>query len=351
VTNIEEISPTTLYEREPLVRAGALCALYIVGESIVDPLTLPLILFMHGKLLGGHVQMNTEITNGKYDGKNKYWILNDGQFKSRIVINCAGLFGDFVEQIRINQQSSSTSTFTIMPRMGQFSVYLSPTSQSSIKSILLPMPTKFTKGIIVYPNLFHQIIVGPTAKTQQDRSQAPVKSDVTEMLYEKVTELIPTFSRSKYEYIGSYTGIRPATEFSDYQIHSYNELQWICCGGIRSTGLTSSLAIGEFVCEKLNDMINIKHQLCCEGYSSERYLHSLEQLKAMFTLTPIGLQPNIVVGESKLSSISTGNIQMSDHIKPSNLQIDCAGDFYDISHSLLKLAWTTRESSSVGSQV
>ena len=71
----------------------------------------------------------------------------------------------------------------------------------------------------------------------------------------------------------------------------------------------------------------------------------------MFTLTPIGLQPNIVVDESNLSSPSTGNIQISDHIKPSNLQIDCAGDFYDISHSLLKLAWTTKDPSSVGSQV
>jgi glycerol-3-phosphate dehydrogenase len=351
VIDVEEISSITLYEREPLLRSGALCAVYIAGESIVDPLTLPLILFLHGKILGGHVQMNTEITNGKYDSENKYWTLNDGQFKSRIVINCAGLFGDVVEQIRINQQSSSVSTFTIQPRMGQFSVYSSPTSQPPIKSILLPMPTKFTKGIIVYPNLFNQIIVGPTAETQHDRSQAPIKSDVTEMLYDKVTELIPSFSKEKYEYIGSYTGIRPATEFSDYQIHSYNEFQWICCGGIRSTGLTSSLAIGEYVSEKLNDMINITHQLCCAGYSSERYYRSLEQLKAMFTLTSIGLQPNMVVSESKLSLPLTGNIQLGDDVKSSNLRINCNGEFYDISHSLLKLAWTTENSSTVDSQL
>ena len=351
MVDIEEISSAILYEREPFLRSGALCALCIAGECIVDPLTLPLILFMHSKILDGHVQMNTEITKGKYDWENNYWILNDGQIQSRVIINCAGLFGDFVEQIRINQQTSSTSTFTIQPRMGQFSVYSSTTLQSPIKSILLPIPTKFTKGIIVYPNLFNQIIVGPTAEAQHDRSQAPIKSDVTQMLHQKVNELIPTFSTSEYKYIGSYTGIRPATEYSDYQIHSYNELQWICCGGIRSTGLTSSLAIGEYVCEKLNDMINIKHQLCCTGYSSERYYRSLKQLKAMFILTSTGLQPNIVADESELSSTLTGNIQFGDNIKVSNLKIDCAGEFYGISHSLLKLAWATGESSLTDSKL
>ena len=30
-------------------------------------------------------------------------------------------------------------------------------------------------------------------------------------------------------------------------------------------------------------------------------------------------------------------------IKPLNLKIDCAGEIFDISHSLLKLAWTTKD--------
>ncbi|CAF0804108.1 unnamed protein product [Rotaria sordida] len=346
VTDVEEISSTTLYKREPHLCTDALHALYIPGECIVDPLTLPLILYVQSKLLGGHVQMNTKIINGKYDSEKKYWLLNDGEFKSRIVINCAGLYGDYIEQIRINQQISSTSTFTIQPRMGQFSVYSSSTLELPIKSIILPLPTKFTKGIIVYPNLFNQIIIGPTAETQQDRSQASVKSDINNILYNKITELIPIFSKLNYQHIGSYTGIRPATEYSDYQIQSYNDLQWVCCGGIRSTGLSSSLAIGEYICDKLNEMIHIKHELVCEGYSSERYYHSLEQLKSMFILTSNGLQPNLIVNESKIlattTTMTTGAIQLGENMKSLNLKIDCAGEIFDISHLLLKLAWMTK---------
>ncbi len=89
-------------------------------------------------------------------------------------------------------------------------------------------------------------------------------------------------------------------------------------------------------------MINIKSQVYYEGYSSERYYHSLEQLKSIFILTSNGLQPNIIINESKLITKSIGDIEFGDHIKSLNLKIDCAGEVLDISHSLLKLAWTTR---------
>lgn len=285
--------------------------------------------------------MNTEILNGKYDSEKKYWILNNGQFQSRLIINCAGLYGDYIEQIRLNQQNSSLSAFTIQPRIGQFSVYSS--SPLPIKSIILPIPTKFTKGIIIYPNLFNQIIIGPTAETQIDRSEAPVKSDINKILYQKINELIPTFANLDYKHIGSYTGIRPATEYFDYQIQSYNDFSWICCGGIRSTGLTSSLAIGEYICQIINDMNDIKSQLYCEGYSSEKYYQSLEYLKSIFILTSNGLQPKIIKHDLNVESKSVGDIEFGNNIKSLNLKIDCAGEIFDISHSLLKLAWTTQD--------
>lgn len=302
---------------------------------------------MQSKFFGGHIQMNTEIIDGKYDVEKKVWILNNGQFQGRLIINCAGLYGDYIEQIRLKQESSLLSTFTIQPRIGQFSVYSSSSPSISllpIKSIILPIPTKFTKGIIVYPNLFNQIIVGPTAETQIDRIQAPIKSTINKILSEKIYDLIPTFSNFNYHHIGSYTGIRPATEYSDYQIKSYHDFPWICCGGIRSTGLTSSLAIGEYVNELINEMNNIKSQsFSCEGYSLEKYLQSLDYLKSIFNLTSNGLQPKLIINQSNIESKSVGNIEINDNIKVSNLAIDCSGEIFYISHSLLKLAWTTNE--------
>jgi glycerol-3-phosphate dehydrogenase len=43
----------------------------------------------------------------------------------------------------------------------------------------------------------------------------------------------------------AYAGLRPATQFKDYQIEALPAQRWITLGGIRSTGLTGSLGIAQ----------------------------------------------------------------------------------------------------------
>ena len=42
-----------------------------------------------------------------------------------------------------------------------------------------------------------------------------------------------------------YAGLRAATEHTDYQISHHPDLRYVCLGGIRSTGLTASMALAE----------------------------------------------------------------------------------------------------------
>ena len=42
-----------------------------------------------------------------------------------------------------------------------------------------------------------------------------------------------------------YAGLRAATEHTDYQISHHRDLRYVCLGGIRSTGLTASMALAE----------------------------------------------------------------------------------------------------------
>ena len=56
--------------------------------------------------------------------------------------------------------------------------------------------------------------------------------------------------------IGSFSGIRPATEHRDYQIRSIPELNLITVGGIRSTGLTAASGIAEFVAALFTNSIS-----------------------------------------------------------------------------------------------
>src|SRR6185436_15605568 len=50
-----------------------------------------------------------------------------------------------------------------------------------------------------------------------------------------------------------YAGLRAATEHTDYQISAHRDLRYVCLGGIRSTGLTSSMALAEEALARLVD--------------------------------------------------------------------------------------------------
>lgn len=120
------------------------------------------------------------------------------------MVNCAGLYADTVEQMRTGGSSSSGEQqrgvaaavdFTVTPRKGQFVVFSLPRScTSDVNSdsnaapahIIEPVPTQFTKGVIVFTTVYGNVIVGPTAVDQtdkRDRSTGRVSASCTHCIY------------------------------------------------------------------------------------------------------------------------------------------------------------------------
>ena len=71
------------------------------------------------------------------------------------------------------------------------------------------------------------------------------------MLCDKGQELLPDLP--KHPVTTLYAGLRPATEKKEYRINFYPEKNWICVGGIRSTGLTAALGIASYVYDAFRD--------------------------------------------------------------------------------------------------
>ena len=82
--------------------------------------------------------------------------------KAKVVINCAGLYGDDVEKMRggasatgVEPSSFAPNQFTVVPRKGQFIVFkpIQPSSDVSSLSpeiVIEPVATEFTKGVIAW---------------------------------------------------------------------------------------------------------------------------------------------------------------------------------------------------------
>ncbi len=241
ITDTRLISRKALLKREPSLSTMALAAIDVPGEYIIDPWSAPLAYLQQAIGAGAEYRFNAEVSHGEYDGN--YWHLDtsQGRFSGRIVINCTGSNGDHVERI------CRPPAFEIRPRKGQFVIY-DKSASALINSIILPVPSPTTKGVVLTKTIFGNLLLGPTAEEQEDRWAAPVDQQVLENLLNIGKRIVPKLSN--HTVTATYAGLRPATQFKEYQISAAAGKNWIGVNGIRSTGLTAALGVATYV-EKL----------------------------------------------------------------------------------------------------
>lgn len=244
VSDVCQISLAQLYRQEPNLADHALGAVYVPGESIIDPWSSPLAYLTQGVKSGGQYQFHTEVIGVNF--ANNRWCLHttQGDFYSQLVVNCAGLYGDNVESFY------RPANFQIKPRKGQFLIYDKIAAQQ-INAIILPVPTAMTKGVLLSKTIFGNLLLGPTAEEQTDRIYAEVDEGVLKDLIKKGTRILP--SLENYSVTATFAGLRPATEKKYYRISHCMEKPWICVAGIRSTGLTAALGIAQYVEQIYNE--------------------------------------------------------------------------------------------------
>jgi L-2-hydroxyglutarate oxidase LhgO len=92
------------------------------------------------------------------------------------------------------------------------------------------------------------VAVGPTATPQpESRHDRSTDTATLDELVRHAVAVVPALEEATF--VGSFSGLRPATEHRDYQIAAHAAERWVTVGGIRSTGLSASPAIGEYVAE------------------------------------------------------------------------------------------------------
>lgn len=220
----------------PSLSGSLVAALEVPGEHVIDPWSAPLAYVTQAVKLGATFLRNTELVEGTFDGSWKLQTTS-GVIEARSVINAAGLYGDVVDQ-----RLGFTQEFQIKPRKGQF-VVLDKAAFRHVPTIILPVPTEITKGIVVSPTVFGNVLVGPTAEEQDDRVRATVEDDILRSLLKRGAEIVPALANIPVTAI--YAGLRPASDNKAYRVFSRHERRAITLGGIRSTGLSSALGLAQ----------------------------------------------------------------------------------------------------------
>ena len=230
----------TVRAREPGLAADLKGGVLVAGEAVVDAWSAPLAYAVQSVVNGGVLLRDTEVTGGRLDAG--LWTLSTHPagraVTARVVGNGARHYGDLVEAI------ARPSPFAIRPRKGQFVVYDKP-AHALVDSIVLPVPNERTKGVVVTRTAYGNLLVGPTAEDQDERRHATVETSSLRGLIAAGERMVPGLAEQTVT--TSYAGLRPASQFKDYQIEALPARSWISVGGIRSTGLTGALGIAEYV--------------------------------------------------------------------------------------------------------
>jgi glycerol-3-phosphate dehydrogenase len=251
VMDVEIVSTEEIYRREPNIQAGALGGLFVPGEGILCTYSVPLACAYQAVVNGVETFFNFAVKEIRIVGldtlRDEYTELLDQQGNTicaHYIVNAAGLGSDEVNGLFGHSQ------FKVTPRRGQLIVY-DKLVRPLVNHVLLPVPTSVTKGVLISPTVYGNILLGPTAEDLDDKSATQTTADGLNFLLEKGRKILPQLLDE--EVTATYSGLRAATEHSDYQIEMHAAQKYLCVGGIRSTGISSALGIAEYAVELLRD--------------------------------------------------------------------------------------------------
>ena len=244
VYDVEYKSGEELLDMEPNLNPEVKGGLYIPRESIIDPFILVQALAENANANGVEFLLNAKVTDIKTEnGKIKSVVTTKGEIETSYVINSAGLYCDEIAEM------VGKADYKVVARKGQFYI-LDKNTSCKVNQIVLPIPTKITKGKLMCPTIHGNMLVGPTAEDQPSKVDKSTTSEGLESIAKDVKNLVPNVNLR--DTITQYSGLRPNRNPEGLNVDTYEDLYgYINLSGVRSTGLTLSVAMGKYVAQKM----------------------------------------------------------------------------------------------------
>ncbi len=189
---------------------------------------------------GVKVLVNHEVTNILKDDGYYEVLANGKKFKTKGVINAAGVHTDFIASF-----VEEEPPFNIIPRRGEYFVISNHVSYF-LDKVLYPLPGVKGKGVLLTPQVHGEILVGPNAEEIKDKDDLSTTKEGLDFVkresYVQAKD-IPYFAN-----IRTFAGIRASSTYKDFYIkESKNNERFYHLGGIDSPGLTAAPAISEYL--------------------------------------------------------------------------------------------------------
>lgn len=247
VYDVEYLSKEEILEKEPELDPEVKGGLFIPRESIIDPFVLVQALAENANENGVDFMLNTEVTDIKMEKSAvKEVVTTAGIIKTSYIINAAALHCDDIAAM------VGKADYKVVARRGQFYI-LDKNTSCKVRNIVLPIPTKITKGKLMTPTIHGNMLVGPTAEDLPDKEDVSVTTEGLDSIYADVRKMIPGVNIR--DTITQYSGLRPNRNPEGLHVDIYEDVKgYVNLSGVRSTGITLSVAMAKYVAEKLKEI-------------------------------------------------------------------------------------------------
>ncbi len=251
--HMEYVDREEMCKEEPHLKKEIMKGLWVPDTAIITPWEVCQALVEEALLNGLDLRLNEKVSGIKEINQGYLVCTNTNEYKTDMVINCAGLHAQ-----EIMQMIEDTCLFTITPKRGQYYV-LSKNAKKFVKHIIYPAPSKVGKGVLVVPTIHGNVLLGPTSEVLDHIDLKTTKQGLDDVRL-KLNHLIDDIPYQ--EIIHSYSGCRPLGNHGDFYIEESKDHPGVIhLGCIDSPGLASAPAISEYVMNKfIANKIDLKEK-------------------------------------------------------------------------------------------
>jgi L-2-hydroxyglutarate oxidase LhgO len=251
VTDLEILDKDDLKSHEPELYAQK--AIFSPRTGILDSHSFMFSLLTDFEKNGGIISLNSEITsikNGNQEFAVSVNMEDDFEVTSKEIINCAGLNAQDVSHLIPNLYKKN-----IPPRYLCKGNYFGYSTKIPFSKLIYPVPNKAGLGIHLTLDLSGHAKFGPDTEWIDDIDYT-VNNNLRNKFYNSIKKYFPNVNEQCLT--PDYSGIRPKLvqkneAASDFIIHTKKDhgiRGYLALYGIESPGLTSALAIADYIVNK-----------------------------------------------------------------------------------------------------
>jgi len=245
---LQRLTRAEILENAPYINPAIVGGALVEGEGIIDPFWTTRAYCENAVLNGARVFTSESVVGMSVEESHISVHTSSGLvFAASLVVNAAGLWCDEIARL------AGDHSFTLTPRKGQFIIV---EEDHGVSQIILPVPNRISKGILVTPIVFGGVLLGPTAEEVEDKSDLATTAGGLQQIRQGVAKLVPAMAGAAS--VRQFAGLRAVSSTGEYIIRPSSASERLLhVAGIRSTGLSASPAIGRYVGELVSHQLEL----------------------------------------------------------------------------------------------